>query len=116
MCTLNASWLNSTSNFPTTMAAAVCNGRLYGSDLEGTPSITMRQPAPFPPSASVRHGGGSPVCGEAAGAHLCLCRQAEERKYELMGGCGQRFLQESEGESGLPDVGQMWTCWGFGPG
>lgn len=45
VCTLNASWLNSTSNFPTTMAAAVCNGRLCGSDLEGTrpPSTTMRQ-------------------------------------------------------------------------
>lgn len=77
-------------------------------------------PAPFPPSASVKHppsmkrGGGSPVCGEAAGSHRCLCRQAEERKYELMGGCGQRFLQESEGESGLPDVGQMCTCWGLG--
>lgn len=35
-----------------------------------------------------------------------LCLQAEEKRYELMGGCGQqRFLQEYEGES----APRCWT-------
>lgn len=35
------------------------------------------------------------------GTHHPLCLQAGEKKYQLMGGCGQqRFLQENEGESG----------------
>lgn len=47
-------------------------------------------------------------CHKTRGADRRLCLQAEEKKYELMGGCGQqRFLQENEGESGprcLTDV------------
>lgn len=44
----------------------------------------------------------------SSGTHHSFCLQAEEKKYELMGGCGQqRFLQENEGESG-PDVPHMW--------
>lgn len=121
--TLKASWLNSTSNFPTTIAAAACHGRLCGSErserarvrLPGQRGSAGSAPAPQRPPSSTPDVVEEVLCvvAAAAGSHRCLCRQAEERKYELMGGCGQRFLQESEGESA---AGQMCTCWMFGPG
>lgn len=45
VCALKASWLNSTANLHTTIAAAVWNGRLCGGNLKGVllPSIQTRQ-------------------------------------------------------------------------
>lgn len=57
----------------------------------------------LPPIPMRQSGSASTLAdGENPGTHARLCLQAEEKKYEPMGGCGQqRFLQEKEGE---PDV------------